>query len=162
MKEIKLRGHHIEFLVTKVLSDRSSDSEQIKNTYEHYANMYGSEYVLALKDLETKIKPEMLVEIVEGNDDLCGLLKCPYLKECGKGDYKAMARKMMKMVPEFLSSLPILISRTVTKERVFEEDAALVKEYDLEVGDVRPLEYFIKIREKEWAESENSIFNGKA
>lgn len=153
MKKIKLRGHHIEYLVRRAIAGRD-DPKIKKAASEHLANVFGSEFVKKLESLENRIKPETLVEVIEGEDYICKNLDCPYFPHCEIGDYQAVSIEMMKRVPVFLLAFPILISRTMSKKRLLEEDAALVREYGLKIGSMRPFEYLMKIREKEYVEWE--------
>jgi hypothetical protein len=154
MDKVKLRGHHIEFIVRRALAGQEGP-EMKKAASEHLINIYGKEYVSNLEAFEKKIKPDTLIEVVAGEDDICNNMDCPYFSECESGDYQALSYEMMKRVPAFLIALPIIIARTMSKQKLLKEDAAIVKEYGLKTGDKRPLSYFLKIREKEYERLED-------
>jgi len=147
MDQIRLRAHHLEYLILRSIADR--DNPRIKQAVdEHLANIYDSQYVHALIDFENKIKPDTLIQIVQGADDICEKLDCTYAEECLIGDFQALTQKMMKNVPEFLLALPIILSRVLSKESLEKQDQSILNECGIAVGETHSYAHLTKIYEE--------------
>jgi len=144
MKEIRLRAHHLEYIVLRSIAKK--EYPRIKKAAdEHLANIYGKKYVNALVNFEKKIKPDSIIEIVEGSDYICEELGCVYSPECLIGDFQALTQKMIKRVPEFLLALPVILSRILSKENLEKQDELILKECGLKVGESYKFADLVKI-----------------
>jgi hypothetical protein len=136
MKKIRLRDHHIEYLVRRTMA-KKEDPRIWEASNEHLKNIYGSKFSHSLIKLEKELAPDTLVEIVEGQDHVCENLGCLYVNECKSGNYQALAQKMAKIVPIFLLAYPILLSNeSPGKDALIISEKKHLAELGLQSGDL--------------------------
>lgn len=95
-KLFKMRGHHLS----------STYFDKIKKTMYPNAEAeieileieYGKEFSNKLKRYNSQIKEDSVIEIIEGEDDVCNF--CPYYEYCNNFNYKSTHQIALKRLNE--------------------------------------------------------------
>jgi len=135
---VKLRPHHVILLINNWNDAQAIINQQVSDDITEC--IYGSRFMLKIKNLRKDISPKTKVVLVPGQDYICEELPCPYLEICRTGDYDSIDLAMQSRLDNFeVNSRYHAMALHAFRDAIGTIDPAaldsqMVKKYGLHIG----------------------------
>ena len=130
-KHVNLRPHHI-----RVFQDRvryAGQTEIIEGAKEGLKEMYGDNFTQLFFEFINSVNDDTFVTIVDGNDDICDGLKCPFADFCRAGRYDEV-NDMQHFKQKLPTSEEVLKISNINNPGYHPSDINSMERYGIEIG----------------------------